>query len=159
MANYLTTDTDLTAVANAIRTKGGTNATLTFPSGFVSAINAISTSGGGSSSASISSANFSQFFDVFSGVSTKTGLNFSDYASVLANNEYFYFGLIEDMTDCIAHFQGLTCVDWKCLDGSGNDITNQYEKTDLDSSYFWAVGSKIVSSSEKKKKIGMIVIC
>lgn len=38
-------DTDLTAVANAIRTKGGTAAQLAFPAGFVSAINAIS--GGG----------------------------------------------------------------------------------------------------------------
>lgn len=35
-------DTDLTAVANAIRIKGGTSASLTFPSGFVSAINTIS---------------------------------------------------------------------------------------------------------------------
>lgn len=35
-------DTDLTSVANAIRTKGGTSASLTFPSDFVSAINAIS---------------------------------------------------------------------------------------------------------------------
>ena len=35
-------DTDLTSVANAIRTKGGTSAQLEFPSGFVSAINDIS---------------------------------------------------------------------------------------------------------------------
>ena len=47
MANYLTTDTDLTAVANAIRTKGGTSAQLTFPQGFVDAIAAIQTGGGG----------------------------------------------------------------------------------------------------------------
>ena len=46
MANYLTTDTDLTAVANAIRTKGGTSAQLAFPSGFVDAIQAISGGGG-----------------------------------------------------------------------------------------------------------------
>lgn len=37
---------DLTSVANAIRTKGGTSASLAFPSEFVSAIDAIS--GGGS---------------------------------------------------------------------------------------------------------------
>lgn len=36
-------DADLTSVANAIRTKGGTAAQLTFPSGFVSAIGAITT--------------------------------------------------------------------------------------------------------------------
>lgn len=46
MANYLTTDTDLTAVANAIRTKGGTSASLAFPAEFVSAIGAISGGGG-----------------------------------------------------------------------------------------------------------------
>jgi len=40
-------DADLTSVADAIRTKGGTSAQLAFPSGFVSAINAISTGGGG----------------------------------------------------------------------------------------------------------------
>lgn len=46
MANYLATDTDLTAVANAIRTKGGTSAQLAFPQGFVDAIAAIQTGGG-----------------------------------------------------------------------------------------------------------------
>lgn len=49
MANYLTTDADLTSVANAIRTKGGTSAQLAFPSGFVSAVEAIPTGGGGAS--------------------------------------------------------------------------------------------------------------
>ena len=42
-------DSDLTSVANAIRTKGGTSASLLFPSGFVSAINDISGGGGGGS--------------------------------------------------------------------------------------------------------------
>ena len=36
-------DTDLTSVANAIRTKGGTSAQLAFPAGFVSAVQAIPT--------------------------------------------------------------------------------------------------------------------
>ena len=39
-------DSDLTSVANAIRTKGGTSAQLAFPNGFVSAIDAIPTGGG-----------------------------------------------------------------------------------------------------------------
>lgn len=47
MADYLTTDTELTSVANAIRTKGGTSSPLVYPAGFVSAINAIPTGGGG----------------------------------------------------------------------------------------------------------------
>ena len=43
MANYLTTDTELTSIANAIRTKGGTSDTLSYPTGFINAINNIST--------------------------------------------------------------------------------------------------------------------
>jgi hypothetical protein len=43
---------DLTSVANAIRTKGGTSAQLAFPAGFVSAIDAIPTGGGGATVAS-----------------------------------------------------------------------------------------------------------
>ena len=41
MSDYLTTDTELTSIANAIRTKGGTSASLVYPTGFVSAIEAI----------------------------------------------------------------------------------------------------------------------
>ena len=47
MANYIATDTDLTAVANAIRTKGGTSESLEFPSEFVAAIENIPSGGGG----------------------------------------------------------------------------------------------------------------
>jgi len=47
MADYLVTDTELTSIADAIRTKGGTSASLTFPTGFVNAIDAIPSGGGG----------------------------------------------------------------------------------------------------------------
>lgn len=47
MADYKATDTEFTAVANAIRTKGGTSSQLVWPNGFVSAVNAIPTGGGG----------------------------------------------------------------------------------------------------------------
>ena len=57
MANYLTTDTELTSIANAIRTKGGTNAQLTFPTGFVTAINNISTGGAAEVAATLYTAN------------------------------------------------------------------------------------------------------
>lgn len=43
MAEYLTNTTDLTKVASAIRAKGGTSKQLVYPSGFVSAIQAIKT--------------------------------------------------------------------------------------------------------------------
>ena len=39
-------DADLTSIANAIRTKGGTSAQLAFPAGFVSAVEAILTGDG-----------------------------------------------------------------------------------------------------------------
>ena len=42
MSEYVVTDTELTAVANAIRTKGGTSAQLEWNTDFISAINAIS---------------------------------------------------------------------------------------------------------------------
>lgn len=45
MSNYLATDTDLIAVANAIRVKGGTSSSLSFPNGYVSAIQDIQTGG------------------------------------------------------------------------------------------------------------------
>lgn len=45
MSDYVVDSADLTSVANAIRTKGGTSAQLTFPAGFVSAIGDIQ--GGG----------------------------------------------------------------------------------------------------------------
>lgn len=48
MADYKATTEEFTTVANAIRTKGGTQAQLEWPSGFVSAVNAIPTGGGGS---------------------------------------------------------------------------------------------------------------
>lgn len=47
MANeYLVNADDLTAVADAIRTKGGTSDALTFPDGFVDAVGVIETGGG-----------------------------------------------------------------------------------------------------------------
>lgn len=47
MADYKVTDTELSGIANAIRTKGGTSEQLVFPDGFTSAINGIPTGGGG----------------------------------------------------------------------------------------------------------------
>lgn len=46
MAEYKVSGGDLTNVADAIRTKGGTSASLSFPDGFVSAVAAIPTGGG-----------------------------------------------------------------------------------------------------------------
>lgn len=45
MSDYIVDSADLTSVANAIRTKGGTSAQLAFPAGFVSAIENIPSGG------------------------------------------------------------------------------------------------------------------
>ena len=45
MSDYLVESDDLTAVADAIRTKGGTEAPLTFPDGFVAAVQNIPSGG------------------------------------------------------------------------------------------------------------------
>ena len=47
LSERLTTVADLTAVANAIRSKGGTTDPLVYPDGFVTAINSIQASSGG----------------------------------------------------------------------------------------------------------------
>lgn len=49
MAAYLTNTADLTAVADAIRAKGGISDPLVYPDGFVTAIQAIETGGGSGS--------------------------------------------------------------------------------------------------------------
>lgn len=43
MSNYIVSDTSLGSVADAIRTKGGTSAPLTYPQGFIDAIDGIET--------------------------------------------------------------------------------------------------------------------
>lgn len=43
MSDYIVDSADLTGIANAIRAKGGTSGQLTFPAGFVSAVESIPT--------------------------------------------------------------------------------------------------------------------
>lgn len=56
--DYLTNDTDIKKVADAIRAKGGTSAPLAYPNGFVSAIQAIPSGGGSSAPVSPSDITF-----------------------------------------------------------------------------------------------------
>lgn len=58
MATRIVSDTSLTAVADAIREKGGTSSSLTFPDGFVDAIEDIETGGGGGGVVKPSDVNF-----------------------------------------------------------------------------------------------------
>lgn len=47
MSNYIVTDTELTSIADTIRTKSGQSGSLSFPTGFISGIESISSGGGG----------------------------------------------------------------------------------------------------------------
>lgn len=65
MADYLVTDTELTSIANAIRTKGGTSASLEFPQEFVQAINDIQTGGGSKTNIDIGQATPANILNMF----------------------------------------------------------------------------------------------
>lgn len=99
MANYLTTDTELTSIANAIRTKGGTQAQLTYPTGFVSAINAIPTGGGTvENAASLYAANTGNKYEITLGNSGTYSENTQDsYGSLynyLVNYGFNSYGMV-----------------------------------------------------------------
>lgn len=64
MADYLVRDTSLTAVADAIRERGGTTAPLSFPDGMASAIRGIQNGGGDLSSVDVYIADFTSSTDL-----------------------------------------------------------------------------------------------
>lgn len=64
MAEYLVQDTSLTAVADAIREKGGTTAPLSFPSGMAEAVRNIQSGGGDLSSVDVYIADFTSSTDL-----------------------------------------------------------------------------------------------
>lgn len=69
-------DANLTAVADAIRTKGGTTEALSFPSGFVSAVEGIQAGGGGD--------------DVLESILDRTIVDFSNSKITKLSNYAFY---------------------------------------------------------------------
>ena len=79
MAKYITTDTELTAVANAIREKTGKSEPIAYPVGFVSEIGSISGGGGGGSGDDV------KFFD-YDGTLV-TAYSASDFANLSAMPE------------------------------------------------------------------------
>lgn len=64
MADYLVQGASLTAVADAIREKGGTTAPLSFPAGMASAIRNIQSGGGDLSSVDVYIADFTSDVDL-----------------------------------------------------------------------------------------------
>lgn len=82
MAKYLVEDTSLTAVADAIRTKGGTTGELEFPGGFVSAVEEIQTGGGGEASKIILTTSFPTALQA---ITALTPLVEADYSIIVFN--------------------------------------------------------------------------
>lgn len=64
MAEYLVQDTSLTAVADAIREKGGTTAPLSFPDGMAEAVRNIQSGGGDLSAVDVYIADFTSDADL-----------------------------------------------------------------------------------------------
>lgn len=85
MSDYLVTDTELTSVADAIRAKGGTSANLSFPTGFVSAINDISTG-----ASNIVSGTLTTTFDRTANVVIATPTDLGLTATQVSNARGFY---------------------------------------------------------------------
>lgn len=73
LVNATSLDNGLTSIADAIRTKGGTSADLTFPNGFVSAVGAIPT-GGGIHTGTVTPTERTTTMTMDIGISTITGL-------------------------------------------------------------------------------------
>lgn len=80
-------DADLTSVANAIRSKGGTSGQLAFPAGFVSAVEAIPTGGG---------ASYDLFIKEWTGASTSKWTVYAPLTKPFQNDGYLEFTFIDD---------------------------------------------------------------
>lgn len=89
MADYLTTDTELTSVANAIRTKGGTSASLVYPTGFVTAIGNIDTAYPSADGVSFGTVQMIDFMIVSQTNQAESGMTWEQWISS-AYNVYGY---------------------------------------------------------------------
>lgn len=99
MANYVVSDTSLSAVADAIREKGGTSAQLAFPVDFVSAIEAIETGGGGGVGTALSNPPIKAVSGTFTLASAAHQTTIPFDSSVVDLNEYIMWNLFIIMPD------------------------------------------------------------
>ena len=79
---YKTTASEITSIADAIRAKGGTSASLVYPSGFVSAISAIPTGGGGSE--------LTDFIEINFGYSGSSTTYYNSYVTKIGRGKFAY---------------------------------------------------------------------
>ena len=114
MAKYITTDTELTAVADAIRAKSGGSSALTYPSGFVSEIEAIPTGGGGVA---------------------PNDVNFLDYdGTIVASYTAADFANLSALPQNPSH-DGLTAQGWNYTLANAKTYVASYGKLDIGQMY------------------------
>lgn len=141
MANYLINDTQLTSVADAIRTKSGGSAGLTFPSGFISEIGNISTGGG-------------------SGPITGNDVRFYDYDGTLfAGYSAADFVELTEMPANPSH-EGLTAQGWNWSLANAKAYVAKYGRLNIGQMYITDDGkTRIYIHLEKGRTSPMLGVC
>lgn len=143
--DYFTCTDELKSVADAIRTKGGTSASLTYPNGFVTAINNLPTKILGAGTIT----GYNSPFDIQVTAEDYSGGNWDGFSSVTINiNTPFYDGSC-DIIDPLITFtidnttyqaeDGMTWVEWA---GSEYNTDNYYIEGNL-ITYSYGTGSLI----------------
>lgn len=122
MANYITTDSELTSIADAIRTKGGTSAPLTYPAGFVDAIDSIPSGGGGSAS-------------------SEDDVRFIDYDGTIVNSYSAEDFLALSAMPANPSHEGLTAQGWNWSLADAKAYVQSYGMLDIGQMYITASGA------------------
>lgn len=106
-------DADLTSVANAIRTKGGTSASLAFPADFVSAIQAIPSGGGGNETGSFIGSGSTNATISVSSTHSHIHIWLEDVRSddTVSSTDFQKYEIIEYYADNSTGFYSITAVD------------------------------------------------
>lgn len=134
MPNYIVQGSDLSSVASAIRTKGGTSTQLAFPAEFVSAIDAIPTGGGGTNGLVDVAFNYS---GLYSGTVSNNVI--SNYAASVANKGYV-FRFKSPVSIVSGDTIKITFSDKTTMSGSYSDfafITNHFNGTTSDQGAYY----------------------
>jgi len=122
MANYITTDSELTSIADAIRTKGGTSAPLTYPAGFVDAIDSIPSGGGGSAS-------------------SEDDVRFIDYDGTIVNSYSAEDFLALSAMPANPSHEGLTAQGWNWSLADAKAYVQSYGMLDIGQMYITTSGA------------------
>lgn len=137
---YLTNNQSLKAVADAIRTKGGTEAPLVYPAGFVSAIQDIPTGGGGSAE--------------------KSDVNLYDYdGTIFASYSAADFASLTELPENPTH-EGLTAQGWNWSLANAKAYVAKYGKLNIGQMYITDDGkTRVYIHLEEGRTSPMLGVC